>query len=735
MNEQLSVPVSKAYTRPMLQQKLQQTFGYVHFRGEQFAIVQHILQGKTAIVIMPTGAGKSLCYQLPALMLPGTALVISPLIALMKNQIDQLRALGVSAYFLNSTLSRREINLIRKETEEGKVKLLYIAPESLAKEENIDFFRRFKVPFVAVDEVHCISEWGHDFRPEYRRIREVLDQIGEVPIVALTATATPKVQLDIQKNLRIEQAQVFKSSFNRPNLFYEVVAKKDARKRLLSFLRQKEGEAGIVYCLTRKKVEEISEMLQLNGINASPYHAGLDAKTRIQNQDVFLSEKASVIVATVAFGMGIDKADVRFVVHYDVPKSLESYYQETGRAGRDGKAAHCLMLYSYHDIKKIEKLNKSKTLHERYNIRALLEEVSAYAESPTCRRSQLLMYFGEQFTGRCEACDNCLRPTLEFEASEELGLILQTVEQAKTRNSLSEISEILANKKATRTHQQLPLEEDSDNNKAFWNSLLRQAIQQSFVSRSIESGNLFEILRITEKGKQFLASSQEIMLQYPHIYLKTRNEEIEEGLQREVLVSSSSANPDLLEQLMQLRQKIAEESNLPAYVIFQPISLEEMAGRYPTTIEEMLQIQGVGQGKMQKYGHPFLALVRDYVKANDIQTSESVLMKSAGQQSRTKISIIRQIDKKMRLEDIAESLGISFYKLLDEMEHICYSGTKLNLCYYINCMLEKDRQEEIHDYFLSSKSDNLSEACKSLPDYNEEEIRLMRIKFVSELAN
>ena len=743
LNHQAKRPVAtapKACTEAVLRQKMKEVFGYSRFRGSQATIIKHVLQGRNTMVIMPTGAGKSLCYQLPSLMTSGTALVISPLIALMKNQIDQLRNVGVSAYFLNSTLSRKEANAIKKEVEQGKARLLYIAPESLAKEDSINFFKRCELSFVAVDEAHCISEWGHDFRPEYRRIREIIKQIGQIPVIALTATATPKVQLDIQKNLSIEQAKVFRSSFNRPNLFYEVEVKKDSRKRLVGFLREKKGDSGIIYCLTRKKVEAITEMLKLNGIEAVSYHAGLDAKTRIKNQDDFLSKRTYVIVATVAFGMGIDKPDVRFVVHYDVPKSLEGYYQETGRAGRDGQAAHCLMLFSQNDINKIEKFNKNKPLYERDNTRMLLEEVTAYAESPICRRAQLLLYFGERYNGSCRGCDNCLRSTPRFKATDELLLILEAVDQTKPQNSLSYVANIISGNRTdpvrNRKHEKLSVfGKGKDKDEVFWNALLRQAICQDFLSREFDSAKLFESLKITEKGKQFLESPDGVYFQNPHIYPKTRSEEIEEGLQREVLTQYSHTDEDLLADLIQLQKKTAKEAQVPAYVVFLESSLEEMSVRYPTTTEEMLQIQGVGQGKMRKYGQPFLNLIKKYVRKHNIKTSSSVLMKSAGLHSRTKINIIRQVDKKIRLEDIAESLGIPFYELLTEMENICYSGTRLSLGYHINCMLEKDRQKEIYNYFLESETDDMNKACKELSDYNEEEIRLMRIQFVSEMAN
>lgn len=730
-----------SYTKDVLQQKLQQVFGYSHFRGKQLAIIQHVLSGKDAVVIMPTGAGKSLCYQLPALLKSGTALVISPLIALMKNQIDQLYSLGVSAYFLNSTLSRREIQTIKTEVKEGKVQLLYIAPESLGKKENIEFFKRFPISFVAVDETHCISEWGHDFRPEYRRIREVLSQIGQVPIIALTATATPKVQMDIQKNLDIKQARVFKSSFNRANLFYEVVAKQDSRKYLVGFLQKRIGQSGIVYCLTRKKVEEIAHTLCLNGIQAAPYHAGLDAKTRVQNQDAFLNEQLPVIVATVAFGMGINKMDVRFVVHYDVPKSLEGYYQETGRAGRDANPAHCLMLFSYHDIGKIEKFNKDKPLSERDSIRMLLEEVSAYAESPICRRGQLLLYFGEQYDQEnCEHCDNCIRPTERFLAQKHLKIILEAVEQIQTQNSISYVVDVLVGKKSNNIrnceHEKIPVFGiGAAEDRGFWSSLIRQAIYHGFLHRKIEFSTLFENLALSEKGRSFLASPHEVYLRRPHIYKKARSEKAEEGLERAVLnKNNGTIDSELLLQLIKLQKKIAKEAGIPPYIVFQENALEEMAVCYPTTTEDMLQIQGVGKGKMEKYGSPFLALIKKYVNIHNIQTSASLLMRSAGVQSRSKISIIRQIDKKIPLEEISACLGITLDGLLEEMENICYSGTQLNLSYHLDCLLDSDQQEEMYQYFLHSKTDDLHAAYEALSDYTEEEIRLMRIHFISELA-
>ena len=732
----------KVFEKELLQEKLLQLFGYNKFKGQQLEIIQHVLSGQDGLVIMPTGAGKSMCYQLPAVLQEGTALVISPLIALMKNQIDQLRSLNIPAYCLNSTLNRKEIKQIKEEIQSGTVKLLYVAPESLSKADNIEFFKSFKISFTAVDEAHCISEWGHDFRSEYRRIRQVLSQVGQMPIVALTATATPKVQIDIQKNLQIETQRVFKSSFDRFNLFYEVVPKESSRKQLIGFIKARKGQSGIIYCLTRKKVKEITEALQLNDISSASYHAGIDAKTRVKNQDDFLSKRIDVIVATVAFGMGIDKPDIRFVVHYDIPKSLEGYYQETGRAGRDGNPSQCLMFFSQHDINKVRKFNKDKPLSMRDSTQMLLEEVVAYAKSPTCRRSQLLLYFGERYQkDRCNQCDNCTRPTTSFNASQHLGLMLDTVRQTPHRNPISYVVDVLMGRKSDRIsnsgdEKTSTFGKGKHEREELWSSLLRQAIHQGFIDRKIESHNLIESLSLSEKGESYMQAPYEIPLQYPHHYQENLSEGIEEGLHRDILSKKHTASdPALLEQLLDLRKQIAKQHQMPAYVIFQHQSIETMACRYPTTPEELLQIQGIGKGKAKKYGQPFLQLIQAHVLSHHIQPSKEITMKSSGLQCRLKINIISQVDKKIPLEDISDRLSISFDQLLEKLEDICYSGTKLNIDYHVNAMLDPDQQEEVQSHLLDNESEDLHPVYSQLSEYTEHEIRLMHIKFVSECGN
>ncbi|MFC5271371.1 DNA helicase RecQ [Adhaeribacter terreus] len=717
-----------------LKSKLKEVFGYSQFRGNQEAIINNIIAGKNTFVIMPTGAGKSLCYQLPALVLDGTAIVISPLIALMKNQVDQLNAFGVNAQFLNSTLSKAETNRVKKETISGEVKLLYVAPESLTKEETLEFLRKAKISFVAIDEAHCISEWGHDFRPEYRRIRGIIDQIGNLPIIALTATATPKVQLDIQKNLQMDEASVFKSSFNRTNLFYEVRPKHKTKKQLIKYVKKHKGKSGIVYCLSRKKVEEIAELLKVNDIKALPYHAGLDSHIRMANQDAFLNEEADVIVATIAFGMGIDKPDVRFVIHYDTPKSIEGYYQETGRGGRDGLEGNCLMFYSYDDIIKLEKFSKDKPVTERDNSKLLLQEMASYADSAVCRRKQLLHYFGEAYEKDCGFCDNCVTPKEKFEAQHEVAMALKTVVLTEQRFGFDHISAVLVglnNQYVTSYgHNQLEVfGQGKDHDMQYWNSVVRQVLLSGFLEKDIEN---FGVLKITQKGLDFIQNPHSIQLCKDHNF----DEEVAQE-ERQENQTASGHDETLFSMLKDLRKKIAKDKNLPPYVLFQDPSLKEMATTYPTTKEDLAHIAGVGMGKVQKFGKPFLDLITKYVEENDIVTATDVVVKSAVNKSKIKIYIIQQIDKKMDLEEIASSKGISMGELIEEIEHICYSGTKLNLDYYIDNILDEDRQDEITDYFLQASSDNMAEAMKALgPDeYNEEDVRLMRVKFLSEYAN
>ncbi len=717
-------------------EKLKEIFGYGKFRGSQEAIISNILSGRNTFVIMPTGAGKSLCYQLPALMKEGTAIVISPLIALMKNQVDQLNALNVNAQFLNSTLSKTEINRVKKATLKGDVKLLYVAPESLTKEDNIEFLKNANISFVAIDEAHCISEWGHDFRPEYRRIKSIVYQLGQLPIIALTATATPKVQQDIQKNLQMEAADLFKSSFNRENLFYEVRAKKNTRKQLIKFIKYHKGKSGIIYCLSRKKVEEIAELLQVNDVKAAPYHAGLDSAQRMKNQDDFLNEEVDVIVATIAFGMGIDKPDVRFVIHYDTPKSLEGYYQETGRAGRDGLEGHCLMFYSYKDIEKLDKFNKDKPVTERDNSKYLLDEMASYAESSVCRRIQLLNYFGEYLEKPCGFCDNCKKPKEMFDATASLELVLQSIQLTKERFLPSHLIKVIKGEKDEYTesyhHDQLPVfGKGSEEDEKYWKTVFRQAMLYHFLLKDTDQAG---ILRMSDKGKKFLDAPYDVKMSKNHDY-KEEADTDEDSIEKEV-GNAKAHDETLFELLKNIRKKLAKEKNLPPYVIFQDPSLEEMATTYPVTKDELAQVNGVGMGKVGKFGKPFLDAINKYVDDNDIMTAADVVVKSAVNKSKIKIFIIQQIDRKIDLEEIADAKGLTMEELMSEIEHICFSGTKLNLDYYINQVMDDERQEDIHDYYMDADSDNIQLALEELgDDFSEEELRLMRIKFLSEYAN
>ncbi|AYA38600.1 DNA helicase RecQ [Hymenobacter oligotrophus] len=735
---ELTAPVKKA-AKPLgadLKAKLKEVFGYGQFRGTQEAIIQNVIEGHNTFVIMPTGAGKSLCYQLPALVLPGTAIVISPLIALMKNQVDQLNAFGVNAQVMNSTLTKTEANKVKRDVINGDVKLLYVAPESLTKDETLDFLQKATISFVAIDEAHCISEWGHDFRPEYRRIRGIIDNIGmNVPIIALTATATPKVQLDIQKNLQMDDASVFKSSFNRTNLYYEVRPKHQTKKALIQFVKGMKGQAGIVYCLSRKKVEEIAELLRVNDVRALPYHAGLDPQTRMHNQDAFLNEECDVIVATIAFGMGIDKPDVRFVIHYDTPKSIEGYYQETGRAGRDGLDGHCLMFYSYDDIVKLEKFNKDKPVTERDNSKLLLQEMANYADSAVCRRKQLLHYFGEVYEKDCGFCDNCKHPREKYEAKDFVKLALQAVQQTEERFGIEHLTTVLTGMKNPHVesygHDRLPVYgRGAEHDMPFWHSVIRQCMIASFLEKDIEN---FGVVKMAEKGEAFLLEPYSIKFSKDHNY----EEEVQQEEQKEEVQQSAGHDAALFDMLKALRKKLAAQKGLPPYVLFQDPSLKEMATTFPVKMEDLAHVSGVGQGKAQKFGAPFLELIKKYVEENDIVTAADVVVKSAVNKSKIKIYIIQQIDKKMDLEEIASAKGIDMRELIEEIEHICYSGTKLNLNYYIDSVLDQDRQDEIYDYFMSATTDNIAVALKELgtDDYTEEDLRLMRIKFLSEVAN
>jgi ATP-dependent DNA helicase RecQ len=721
-----------------LKERLKEIFGYSQFRGNQETIIRNLLDGKNTFVIMPTGAGKSLCYQLPAMVTDGLAIVISPLIALMKNQVDQMNAYGVNARFMNSTLSKGEITRLKKDCMNGDVKLLYVAPESLNKEETIEFLKKVNVSFVAIDEAHCISEWGHDFRPEYRRIKSMIQNLGDMPVIALTATATPKVQIDIQKNLQMEEADVFISSFNRKNLYYEVRPKKETKKQLIKFLKENKGKSGVIYCLSRKKVEEIAQLINVNGFKAAPYHAGLDPDVRMKNQDDFLNEEVDIIVATIAFGMGIDKPDVRFVVHYDVPKSLEGYYQETGRSGRDGLEGHCLMFYSHNDLNKLEKFNKDKPVQERENARILLQEMEYYAESPVCRRRQLLHYFGEEYKQEnCGMCDNCVHPRERFDGTEAVKLVLRATRLTNERFGLNHLVHVVrgVEDEYVKSYGHFDLDvygQGKDEDADYWKSVIRQTLIYQYLEKDIDN---IGALRVTKKGEEFLKKPHQIELAKDHDFT-TEIEEEEESAEK-APVNAKSYDVKLFEILKTLRKKIAKERDLPPYVIFQDPSLEEMATTYPTTNEDLAQVNGVGMGKVNKFGKEFLETIQQYVDENDIETANDIVVKSSVNKSKTKIFIIQQIDRKVDLEEIAETISLSFEDMLTEIENICYSGTKLNLNYYIDQAIDSHKQDDIHDYFMNAETDSLDAALndESMADYSEEEIRLMRIKFMSEYAN
>jgi len=718
---------------------LKKHFGFTSFKGNQELIIRNVLSGSDTFVLMPTGGGKSLCYQLPSLLLKGTAIIISPLIALMKNQVDSMRSFSEEdgiAHFLNSSLTKSQISQVKTDVIDGHTKLLYVAPESLTKEENIQFLKQVKVSFYAVDEAHCISEWGHDFRPEYRRIRPIINKIGKAPIIALTATATPKVQHDIQKNLEMLDATVFKSSFRRENLYYEVRPKKNAVKEIIKYIKNNEGKSGIIYCLSRKKVEELAETLKVNGIRSLPYHAGMDATTRASNQDQFLMEDIEVIVATIAFGMGIDKPDVRFVIHYDIPKSLEGYYQETGRAGRDGGEGKCIAFYSYKDIQKLEKFMQGKPVAEQEIGKQLLLETVSYAESSVCRPKQLLNYFGEEMTEKCNNCDNCLNPKKQFEGKDYISLVLKTVLEVKEKFKADHISSILAGVKtsAIKSYKHHHLDifgAGKDHDVKFWNAVIRQALIARFLQKEIEN---YGLLKVEQRGLEYLSNPSSFMLSEDNEYPDSDEDDIIVNAP----AGGSAADEELFKILKDLRKTISKQRKVPPFVIFQDPSLEDMSVQYPITLEEMQNITGVGAGKAKRYGQEFIEVIKRYVEEKEIERPQDMVVKSVVNKSGLKVYIIQSIDRKLPLDDIAEAKGLEMPQLLDEIEAIVNSGTKLNIDYYINDIMDEEHQEEIYEYFREeAETESIEEALQTLgeDEYTEEDIRLMRVKFISELGN
>lgn len=721
-----------------LTEKLKHYFGFDKFKGEQEAIIRNVLEGNDTFVLMPTGGGKSLCYQLPSLIMDGTAIVISPLIALMKNQVDVINGIseidGV-AHYLNSSLKRGEIDKVKADITSGKTKLLYVAPESLNKEESVEFFKSVKISFYAIDEAHCISEWGHDFRPEYRKIRIAIDQIGKAPIIALTATATDKVRTDIIKSLDIEDCTEFKSSFNRPNLYYEVRAKKnedDTNKQIIKFIRQHSGKSGIIYCLSRKKVEELAAVLLANDIKAAPYHAGLDSETRSKTQDDFLMEEIDVIVATIAFGMGIDKPDVRFVIHYDIPKSLEGYYQETGRAGRDGEEGICIVFYSKNDLLKLEKFMEGKPVAEQDIGRQLLQETEAYAESSVCRRKLLLHYFGEDYPkDNCEMCDNCLHPKKKIEGEKPLLIVLQAVKALKENFRQEYVIDFVKGRGTDdlKEHKHDELEEfgsGEDEDPKIWNPVVRQALLEGFLKKDVEN---YGILKLTSAGKRFMKKPTSFMIVMDAEFKLEEEEE-------DIIGGTAVLDPELFAMLKDLRKNMARKQDIPPYVIFQDPSLEQMSMMYPITEQELLNIQGVGAGKAKRYGAEFCKLIKKYCEEKGIERPEELRVRTVAKKSMKKVKIIQGIDRKLPLDDIAIAEGMEFEELLSAIEEIVYSGTKLNIDYFLEDVYDEDKIDDIYDYFMNSKTDSLDEAIRELEDdYTEEEIRLVRIKFISEMAN
>ena len=722
----------------MLYDKLKEYFGFSSFKGNQEAVIRNVLAGKDTFVLMPTGGGKSLCYQLPALLMDGVAIVISPLIALMKNQVDAMRTFSTEsgiAHFLNSSLNKSAIQQVRDDVLAGKTKLLYFAPESLTKEDNVAFLRKIKISFYAIDEAHCISEWGHDFRPEYRRIRPIINDIGQAPLIALTATATPKVQMDIQKNLGMSDASVFKSSFNRSNLFYEIRPKHDAERDIIRFIKQNEGKSGIIYCLSRKKVEELAELLAANGIKALAYHAGMDAQTRANNQDDFLMERVDVIVATIAFGMGIDKPDVRYVIHYDIPKSLEGYYQETGRAGRDGGEGHCLTFYSYKDIQKLEKFMQGKPIAEQEIGKLLLLETVSYAESSICRRKTLLHYFGEEYPETdCGCCDNCRNPRPRVEAKGELKMALEALREIGDKFKMDHLCNLLIGRTTAmiKSYGHNKLEwfgAGSEKDERFWGAVLRQALIMGLIDKNIEN---YGLISINKKGEQYISSPTSVMIAIDRDY-------DEEAREAEIVPmgKGGAADEELFAMLKDLRKKVAKQHGLPPFVVFQDPSLEDMSIQYPITIEEMQNISGVGAGKARKFGEEFIKLIKAYVEEKDIVRPQDMVVKSVANKSGNKIFIIQSIDRKMDFEDIARGRDLDFEELLTEIEGIVNSGTRLDISYYLNTYMDEDKIEDIYLYFKEdAESDSLDEAIEELgSEYTEEEIRLVRIKFMCEAGN
>ena len=720
-----------------LQDALKKYFGFSSFKGEQEAIIHNVLDGNNTFVIMPTGGGKSMCYQLPAILSNGTAIIVSPLIALMKNQVDAIRNVSDDesiAHFLNSSLTKTEITKVKSDVRAGKTKLLYVAPESLTKAENIQFLTEVSISFFAIDEAHCISEWGHDFRPEYRRLREIFEEISNVPIIALTATATPKVQHDIQKNLNMLDAKVFKSSFNRDNLFYQILPKTDVEKQIIKYIRTRPGKSGIIYCLSRKKVEELAELLQVNGINALPYHAGLDGNTRAKHQDMFLMEDVDVIVATIAFGMGIDKPDVRFVIHHDIPKSLESYYQETGRAGRDGGEGECISFYRYKDVEKLEKFLQGKPIAEQEIGRQLLNEIASYSETSVCRRKMILHYFGEEYDEKnCNSlCDNCRNPKEKQEGKVYVSQLLQAIDALKETQRAKHYCLFLSGVKTSEItsykHDELPLFGiGKEKDEHFWNAVIRQSVVAGLVSKDIET---YGVLKLTEEGKAFLKNPKSFMLIKEHDYLVEDDDS--------AIVSNGGGVFDeaLYDQLLDLRKSLSKQKDIPPFVIFQEPSLKDMCFQYPITLEELTNIQGVGNGKASRYGQPFVALIKRYVEENDIDRPQDLVVKSVVNKSGLKVQLIQNIDRKLPLDDIAGAQGKTVDEVIDEIEQIVASGTRVNINYYIDDILDQDTQEDIYEYFSEAETDDLQAAYDEFDgDYSEEELRLVRIKFMSEMAN